>query len=143
MSNTNKPNIVFWIIGIVALLWNLMGVSSYLMQAFKVESYTSLLNEEQFALTYGLPTWMTAFFAIAVFSGVLGCITLLMRKSIAIKLFIVSFVTATIQQLYWLFGTNAPEVFSEMNPYLMPILVIMVCAFLVWYSRVQKTKGIL
>ncbi|WP_347925979.1 hypothetical protein [Pontimicrobium sp. SW4] len=143
MSDSNKPGIVFWIIGVIALLWNGMGVNAYLQQAFKTEASTAELNAEQIALMNDLPAWMTALFAIAVFAGVLGCIALLMRKKIAATLFVVSFITATVQQLYWLFGTNAPEVFADMQPYLWPILIIVVAAFLVWYSRDQKSKGTL
>ena len=47
MSNSNKPGVAFWVIGVIALLWNGMGVSQYLMQAFKSEAYTSAMNAEQ------------------------------------------------------------------------------------------------
>ena len=80
---------------------------------------------------------------IAVFAGVIGAIALLMRKKMAATLFIVSFIAATINQVYWLFGTDATDVFREMMPYLMPILVIVIAAFLVWYSKDQKKKGVL
>jgi len=143
MSNTNKPGIAFWIIGIIALLWNAMGVYNYLIQAYQTEAYTSSLNEAQLALMESMPSWNTALFAIAVFSGLIGTILMLMRKKSAVSLFIISFITATIGQLYWLFGTNAVEVFSDKMPYLIPILVIVFCLFLVWYSRGQKAKGIL
>ena len=143
MSTNNKPAVAFWIIGIAALLWNLMGVANYLMQAFKVEAVMAEMTDDQMALLESLPAWMTALFAIAVFSGALGCIALLMRKGIAVKLFMISFIAATIQQLYWVFGTDAIEVFSESMPYLMPILIIIVCVFLVWYSKDQKAKGII
>jgi hypothetical protein len=143
MSNTNKPGSAFWIIGIIALLWNAMGVYNYLIQAYQTEAYTSSLNEAQLALMDSMPSWNTALFAIAVFSGLIGTILMLMRKKSAVSLFIISFVTATVNQLYWLFGTNAAEVFSESMPYLMPILVIVFCLFLVWYSRSQKANGVL
>jgi hypothetical protein len=143
MSNTNKPGIAFWIIGIIALLWNAMGVYNYLIQAYQTEAYTSSVNEAQLALMENMPSWNTALFAIAVFSGLIGTILMLMRKKSAVSLFILSFVTATVNQLYWLFGTNAVEVFSESMPYLMPILVIVFCLFLVWYSRDQKAKGVI
>ena len=143
MTNANKPNIVFWIIGVVALVWNGMGVNAYLQQAFKTEASTAELNAEQIALIEGMPAWYTALFAIAVFAGVIGAITLLMRKKMAATLFIVSFIAATINQVYWLFGTDATDVFSEMQPYLMPILVIVFATFLVWYSKDQKKKGVL
>ncbi len=54
-----------------------------------------------------------------------------------------SFVAATINQIYWLFGTNAPEVFSDHQPYLMPAIVVIIGAILVWYSKDQKQKGVL
>jgi len=143
MSSTNKPGIAFWIIGVVAVIWNGMGVNAYLQTAFKTEAATAELNADQIALMDSLPAWMTALFALAVFSGVLGSIALLMRKKVAVTLFLVSFLTATIQQLYWLFGTDAVETFSEQQPYLMPILIIVFSAFLMWYSKDQKGKGVL
>ena len=143
MSESNKPGIAFWIIGIIALIWNGMGVYNYLIQAFKTESFTAQLSAEQMALMEGLPVWMTALFAIAVFAGLLGTIVLLIGKKIATTLFLVSFVSVIIQQLYWIFGTNASEVFSEQMPYLMPVLIIVFAAFLVWYSKNQKAKGVL
>ena len=143
MTNTNKPNTLFWFIGVIALIWNGMGVNAYLQQAFKTEASTAGLNADQIALLDGIPAWMTALFAIAVFGGIFGSIALLMRKKIAASLLIVSFLAAAIQQLYWLFGTNVTKVFSEKMPYLMPIMIIVFAAFLVWYSKDQKGKGVL
>ena len=143
MSNTSKPNIIFWVITVIALLWNAMGVYNYLIQAFKAEAFTQSLNEVQLAFMESMPSWNTALFAIAVFSGFIGTVLLLMKKKIAIPLFLISFITATIMQLYWLFGTDAIEVFSESMPYLMPIIVIVFCAFILWYAKNQKTKGVI
>lgn len=143
MSGTNKPGIAFWIIGVIALLWNAMGANYYLQSAFETEASTAGLTAEQIAHMDGLPAWYTALFAIAVFSGVIASIALLMRKKIAVPLFILSFICATINQVYWLFGTNAPEIFSEHQPYLMPALVVVIGLFLVWYSRSQKANNII
>ena len=143
MTNTNKPNVVFWIIGVVALIWNGWGSFLYIAQAYDMEIATEGLSQEQIALVEGMPAWYTALFAIAVFAGALGAITFLMRKKMTATLFILSFVTATINQVYWLFGTDATDVFSEKQPYLMPIIVIVIAAFLVWYSKDQKGKGVL
>ena len=120
-----------------------MGVYNYLIQAYQTEAFTSSLNEAQLALMESMPSWNTALFAIAVFSGFIGTVLLLMKKKIAIPLFLISFITATIMQLYWLFGTDAIEVFSESIPYLMPIIVIVFCAFILWYAKNQKTKGVI
>lgn len=143
MSNSNKPGMAFWIIGIIALLWNGMGVNAYLQQAFKTAASTAGMNTEQIAFMNDTPAWATALFAIAVFSGLLAAILFLMRKKGAVTLFVISFLVAAIQQLYWLFGTNAPKVFADMQPYLMPVLVIVLGAFWMWYSKNQKAKGVL
>lgn len=141
MTNTNKPNTLFWIIGIVALLWNCTGVYFYLINAFNTEAATTGLTVDQIAFMDGMPAWYTALFAIAVFGGTIASIALIMRKKIAVPVFILSFICATINQVYWLFGTNAPELFSDHSPYLMPTLIVVIGAFLIWYSKKVASKG--
>lgn len=144
MTDAKKPNIAFWIIGVVALLWNAMGVNAYLQSAYKTEAYMAELNTDaKLALMESQPSWITALFAIAVFTGIIGAILLLMRKKIAVPVLAISFLVATIQQLQWLFGTNATEVFSDSMPYLMPILIIVFGAFWVWYAKSQRQNGVL
>ncbi|WP_299665250.1 hypothetical protein [uncultured Polaribacter sp.] len=135
--NSTKPTTSFWIIGVCALLWNLMGVGAYLLQVFMTDEMIAKLPKEQQAemmITY--PAWITALFALAVFGGLLGCIFLLARKKVAYYLFIISGICATIQQVYIL--TNI-----ELNMIIMPVMVIIVCAFLIWYSKKCIQDGIL
>lgn len=143
MTNTNKPSILFWIIGIIALLWNGMGANSYIQYAYKTEASVAGLNQEQIDLMQGMPAWYTALFAIAVFSGLLAAILFLMKKKLAVKLFILSFCAAAVNQVYWLFGTNAIEVFADMQPYLFPALIIALGLVFIWFSMLQKDKGVL
>lgn len=143
MTNTNKPGVLFWIIGIVALLWNAMGVLNYLAQAYDMEMATEKLSAEQISFMDALPAWNTALFAIAVFAGLAAALAFLMRKKLAVMLFIVSFVAAAISQVYWLFGTDAPEVFSDHQPYLMPAIIVILGLVFIWYSKKQKDAGVL
>ena len=55
----------------------------------------------------------------------------------------ISFVCALINQIYWLFGTDAGTVFSDRNLYVMPILIVGIGIFLIWYAKDQKAKGVL
>jgi len=143
MTNTSKPGMAFWIIGVVALIWNGMGVNAYLQYAFKTEASIAGLNVEQIALMEGMPMWYTALFALAVFAGLIGAVMLLMRKKMAVSFFIVSFMCATSNQVYWLFGTDSIEVFSDDHPFLFPILIVVIAVFLIWYSKNQSAKGVL
>lgn len=80
---TTKPPVWFWIISILALIWNSMGVNQYLQQAYNTEAFKSMVSTEELEMIGQLPTWYTAVFAIAVFAGALGCILLLLRKKLA------------------------------------------------------------
>lgn len=136
-TNSNKPSASFWIIGILALLWNIMGVSAYLMQVFITEEMLLKMTAQQQAeMMLDHPSWLTALFALAVFGGFLGCIFFLARKKIALYLFVLSGICATIQQVYILTDL-------ELKMYIMPILVILVCLFLIWYSKKCVRDGVL
>ena len=65
-----------WIIGVLALLWNAMGAFDYLMTQTENEGYMSNFSPEQLEFFYGFPAWLVAFWALAVWGGVLSSITI-------------------------------------------------------------------
>lgn len=134
LSNT-KPPVWFWIIAVIALLWNGLGVMAYLMHAFITDEAIAALPEEQQAeFLVEHPAWYTAAFALAVFCGALGCLALLLRKKWALILFIISSITATVQQVYII------ATVEEASP-VMPIMVIIVCMILIWFAKKGIAKG--
>ena len=46
-TSINKPPTWFWIVSVIALIWNGMGVNQYLGQAYQTESWKSLMTPEQ------------------------------------------------------------------------------------------------
>ena len=136
-TSTNKPTAIYWIIGVIALLWNGLGVMAYLARAFMTDEMIAALPEEQqkeFLVNY--PAWVTAAFALAVFGGVLGAVYLLLRKKLATTLFASSGIAAIAQHIYIFMNV-------EVNSYVMPVLVIVVCIFLYWYSKKCTDDGII
>ena len=79
-----------WIVGIVALLWSLLGAMDYIMTETRNEAYMSQFTPEQLEFFYSFPAWLVAFWAIAVWGGVLGAVLLLMRKKLAVPILLVS-----------------------------------------------------
>ncbi len=130
----------FLIIGIVALLWNVMDVSVYLMQVTMSAEALALLPEAERVLMESIPAWATGVFAIAVFSGLLGCAGLLLKKAWSVPVFLVSLIAIVVQFTHWLFMTNSREVIGS-EVFIMPALVTVIGAFLVWYSRGANAKG--
>ena len=141
MTTPNKPNKWFWIIAVLALLWNLMGVSRYLMEAYNVESFRTQFNEDQLALMDGSPSWLTAVFAIAVFSGLIACVALLLKRKLAIILFGISLLFVLIQMISVWVTTNTIEVFGTVDGVVMPMIVIIISIFLYYYSKGASQKG--
>ena len=139
MTTTNKPNIGFWVISAVGLLWNLMGVNAYIQQAYNTESFREMYTPEKLAIIDATPTWSTAAFAIAVFAAAIGCIALLLRKKIAYSLFIISFLAVIVQNIDGIMRFN----YSNFNAgeLIMTIMIPIFALFLVWYSKSAITKG--
>lgn len=139
-TDSNKPGAAFWVIGIIALVWNGFGVMAYLAQAYITEDALALLPEAERALYNDIPAWATAAFAIAVFGGALASILMLMRKKLATALFMLSFIGIVVQMVYNLMMSKALEVYGPGGA-IMPIMVIVIGAFLIWYSKKSTANG--
>ena len=141
MTTTNKPKLWFWIIAVLGLLWNAYGVSAYLLTAYKVESVRAVFTEAQLDLVDATPAWLTGVFAIAVFSGFLGCIFLMARRKFAILLFGISLLCVLIKMITEWFTTAKIEVFGTMEGIVLPLSIIVIAIFLYFYSKGAKQKG--
>lgn len=130
----------FLIISIAALVWNLLGVMSYLMEVTRSPEALAQMPEAERLLLETLPSWVTGAFAIAVFGGVLACVALLLKKAWAVPLFTVSLVAVVLQMGYWVLMTSAMEVYGP-EALIMPVLVTVIAVFLLWYSRDARNKG--
>ncbi|WP_189358789.1 hypothetical protein [Algibacter mikhailovii] len=133
-SSINKPPIWFWIVGVIALVWNGMGVNAYLQQAYNTESYRNMYSTEQLEIAANMPVWVTAAFAIAVFGGALAAIGLLLRKSWSVKLWLLSLLAVIIQMGYILINGYASSM-------VMTIMIIVFALFFVWFARKSESKG--
>jgi hypothetical protein len=138
MTATNKPGTSFWIVSLIALIWNIMGVIAYLMQAFMTDDMKALLPETEREMYENKPAWATAAFAFAVFAGLFGSIGLLMRKKWTTALFIISLIGILIHQVYIFLVSGIMEGASA-SIMIMPIMITVIGVFLVWYSKTLKT----
>lgn len=139
-SNT-KPPVWFWIVSILALFWNLMGVMSYLEQAYMTDEIKAQYTADQLTLMEGIPAWVTAAFAIAVWGGLLGCIALLFRKKWAKPLLMLSLIAILIQMTYSFFMTNASEIYGLIPGVIIPLLVIIIGIALVQFARIAEKRN--
>lgn len=140
-ESTNKPPIWYWIVSVIALLWNGAGVNFYLQQAYDTESHRAMYNTpELLEMVNNTPSWVIAAFAIAVFGGALGCIALLLRKKWAKPILILSLIGIIVQMIYNVFMSGAMEVYGP-GAIAMPIMTLLIGIFLVWFSKKGIAKG--
>jgi hypothetical protein len=125
----------FWLISVVALIFNVMGVINYFAQ-MNADSLASF-PEVYRPIIEGRPAWATAAFAISVFGGSIGCILLLLRKSAAFYVFIASLlgVIVTMMHIFGVVGLRSFEVWIGV------LMQLVVTAFLIWYSKLAERKG--
>jgi hypothetical protein len=131
-----KAHWSFWIITAVMLVWYVMGAINFFVQ-MNPEAVTAYRESER-VIIEGRPMWATVAFAIAVFGGALGCLLLLFRKSVAFYLFIASLL-GVIATLIHTLGVGIDFGLGEiLGIILMPLVV---AVFLIWYSKLAKSKG--
>ena len=141
-ETNNKPSMWFWVIGGLLGVWNLSGLYQYyLMSTITADQLEDAgYNLQQVAHVMNTPAWAHSGYAIAVTAGVLGVLFLLLRKSWAIPLFVLSLIGALVQDLDAYVLRGALEHFDAIW-LILPITVIVICVAEIWYARRAKAKG--
>ncbi|MBA4092434.1 MAG: sugar transporter [Sphingobium sp.] len=131
------------IIGVILLLWGLMGIAAFTMQ-YTMDVHELARTDPASARAFALmPVWVWIVYAIAVATGTLGAIALLLRKAIAPFLCLISLVCVIAQFGYTFLGTNllAEKGWAVTVPF--PALIFAVALFAWLYARSLVAKGIL
>ena len=125
----------FWIISIITLLFNVMGVINFFVQmnADSLAQFPELYRP----IIEGRPVWATIAFALAVFGGSLGCLLLMLKKSVAFYVFIASLLGVILSMMH-IFSVAG---FRSFEVWLGVLMQLMVTALLIWYSKLAEHKG--
>jgi len=130
----------FWVVSILILLWNIMGVLSFFEHTFISDEALAELPVNERELYGDYPLWVTIVFAIAVSGGILGAIGLVLRKKWSKTAFIISLLAIIPQMIHNVFFTSSIEVYGTVRAVTMPALVIVIGVFLVWFSMLGVKK---
>jgi len=131
-----------WLVGVLGTLWNLVGAFDYISTQTRNQSYMSQFTPEQLEFFYGFPPWVVAFWALAVWGGVLGTVLLLFRKRLAVGVLLVSFLSMIVTFIHNFGFSNGFEVVGGVG--LAFSGLIFVFAFGFWfYARAMTRVGVL
>ena len=104
----------FWIVALLAVAWEAFGAYIYVTQ--------SLVPDAERQGDYAtMASWQWGMFAVAVWSGLLGALALLLRSRFAVLLLLVSFLAAVILHSY---AALAGGISPDALPVTITVLVI-------------------
>jgi hypothetical protein len=132
-----------WIVGILATLWNAFGCYDYYMTQTANQTYLAKFPADMIAYMNGLPAWLTAAWAVGVWGGLAGSVLLLVRSRYSVWAFALSLIGAVVGLGYQMFMTAMPASMKAGMMGIMPWVIIVIAAFLHWYSWSAEKKGLL
>ncbi len=131
-----------WIVGIVALLWSLLGAVDYIMTETRNEAYMGQFTPEQLEFFYGFPAWLVAFWAIAVWGGVLGAILLLIRKKLAVPVLLVSFLCMVVTAIHNYGFAGGTDIVGGVGLFFSGVIFVVALGLFIYALSMAK-KGVL
>lgn len=138
-----KPNLIFWLLAVVFLLWNMIGCAGYLVERLMSEAaYLEAYGPEMAAARDVYPIWATAAYAVAVWGGLLASVLFLLRKRLSVSLFAISLLAAVIGFVP-IFTNEILRAAGGSTFWVMPAIVIIIGVFELYYGRLQRSKGVL
>jgi hypothetical protein len=132
-----------WLIGIIGGLWSSIGVISFVLTQMNVEAVMSRFPPQQREYFESFPLWAVAFWAIGVFSGVIGCLLLLLENRLAFHVLLASVIAAIVFNLAGLFLLGGMKVMVETGGLGFTVFPILFAAFLAYYAHAMSKKGVL
>ena len=131
-----------WIVGIVSLLWNLMGVVDYLGTQLAWEPYMGQFTAEQLAYFYGFPAWAVAAWAFGVWGALAGSLGLLLRRRWAVWAFGVS-IAGMVANSFYTLGLSEGTKIMGTGGLIFTVVIWVVAILLFLYARAMEKRGVL
>lgn len=135
-----SPRASFRAISILALAWNLIGVTMFFLHTGLSPEQIAALPDEQRMVYEAMPSWLAIFYGLSVFAGALGSLGLVLRRRWAVPLFVVSLASVLVQMIAIYALTPAWQA-SGASGLPMTLLIIGIAAFLLWYARRASARG--
>lgn len=137
----SKPPRWFLVVSILALIWTLLGVVSFIMDPLMGEAARAEMSDVQRQLFEARPTWLFVVYGVSVFSGLLGAIGLLTRRAWAVPAFAISLIFAVVQFAYVLFVMDAIGLLGPVEALPLPLVILIFGALLLWLSLRALREG--
>ena len=142
MSTVIGARAPMWFRGaaMLGLLWNAFGVFMYLKSVGMFGDPLSGLDAAHAELARTVPVWVTGAFAVAVFAGLLGSLSMVAGKRLASPLLLLSLVAVIVQSAWIILVSNARAVEGAVA-LAMPLMITCVAGLLVWFAAKGSARN--
>lgn len=130
----------FTVVAVLALLWNLLGCTAFVMDLMMTPEAVAKLSAEQQVLDSMRPMWAVFATGTAVIGGALGSLGLMMKKRWATMLLVLSLL-GVIAQDYGLFFVVDGVALGGMTVVVLQGCVLLIAIGLVMLSRKAAARG--
>jgi len=119
-----------WAVGLITLLWNGVGIMSYMMTRLDMLDRLGM-TPDQIAYFNTFPAWANGLWALGVWGAFLGSVLLLARSRWAVTSLAISIIGLVGTTVFQRFVTEVPEGMS--NPAI-DIAIWVITLFMLWYA---------
>jgi uncharacterized membrane protein (UPF0136 family) len=128
-----------WVVGGLTLLWNSVGIFSYMMT--ELGKLADLgMTPEQIAWFDSFPAWATAVWALGVWGAFFGSILLLLRSRWAVTAILIALVGLAGTTIYQNFVTEVP---ADMRNLGLDLTIWATTLLMLWYALRMRRAGVL
>lgn len=141
--NAMKPPIWYWVLAVIFVLWNLMGVANYLMSVTATPESLSAqgMDPVQIEFMLNIPPLYAAVFALAVWTGLAASILFILRMRLAVPAFLLSLLFVLLSFAFDFMGGTFDVLGT---PYLVIMIFVVVAAVFEYFSsRTIRGRGFL
>lgn len=141
-ASINKPPVWYWLVAVIAVFWNLLGVFVFTFMVLMVTGTVDIASDEAMAgltesqrsqkmatneVILSTPMWSNVAFAIAVGFGLAGSIALLMRRKVALPIFVFSLFGVLVQNSYnYLLSDAIEKIGVGLSPLVIAVAIALV-----------------
>ena len=145
MDNTQtKAPWHLWLVGVVAVLFNSIGVFDFVMSRAQGAAYLASagMTKAQVAYYLEMPAWMTVVWAVGVFGAFLASLMLLLRSARAFPVFVLSLVAFLVSLLYTHVLTDGGAIMGRSMAITSAVIAVLLVLFSS-YAWIMTTRRVL
>jgi hypothetical protein len=133
-----------WLVGVVAVLFNAIGVFDFVMSMTQGASYMAGagMTKAQIAHYQDMPAWMTVDWGVGVFGALVGSVSILLRNKLAWPILAVSLAAFLISLLYTYVLSDGGKIMGPQMAITSAVIAGLL-AFFIGYALWMTRRGVL